>query len=185
MRILITGDIHGSVDATKALLSVYEKRKAERMVILGDVLYHGPRNDLPESYRPKEVVRLLSGYKESILAVRGNCDAEVDQMVLPFPIMADYAVMFLEGLKGRMVYLTHGHVYGKADLPPIRKGDIVLYGHTHIPEIEVGDAVFINPGSPSLPKGGFPPTFLWYEDGRFTIETFDGKMMDRWEGDAV
>lgn len=103
MRILVTGDIHGSVKATESLLCVHEKRKAEKMVILGDVLYHGPRNDLPEGYRPKEVVRLLSEYKESILAIRGNCDAEVDQMVLPFPIMADYAVMFLEELKGRMV----------------------------------------------------------------------------------
>jgi len=168
MKLLIASDVHGSAPATKKLVDMYGKSGAERLVLLGDILYHGPRNDLPEGYAPKEVISLLSPLKEKILCVRGNCDAEVDQMVLPFPILAEYAVLFLDG---RLVYLAHGH----HSEPPLSKGDILISGHTHVPGIMEGEVIKMNPGSISIPKQGFPPTVLWYDDGVYSIRTFEGK----------
>ena len=130
MKWLIASDIHGSALWCRRLLEAFRREQADRLILLGDILYHGPRNDLPEGYAPKEVIALLNPLKERILCVRGNCEAEVDQMVLDFPVMADYAVI-PDGQ--RLIYLTHGHVYNAGHLPPLCPGDVLIHGHTHIP----------------------------------------------------
>ncbi len=137
MKYMFASDIHGSAWYCRKLLEEYRRSGADRLVLLGDILYHGPRNDLPREYAPKEVIGLLNGIKEEIYAVRGNCEAEVDQMVLEFPVMADYAVLALNGLT---FYATHGHVYHPNHLPPMKSGDILIYGHTHLLRAEaIGD----------------------------------------------
>lgn len=174
MKYFIASDIHGSAYYCRKMLEAYRREQAEKMILLGDILYHGPRNDLPREYAPKEVIPLLNAYRNEILAVRGNCDAEVDQMVLEFPIMADYAVLQLK--KGRQIYLTHGHVYNEKKLPPMKKGDVLLHGHTHVLRAEKKkDLIFLNPGSVSIPKEGNPPTYAILEKGIFTIRTFEDK----------
>ena len=162
MKLLIASDLHGSARYTRQLLTQYEKEKAEKLILLGDILYHGPRNDLPEEYAPKEVIAMLSPLAGEILCVRGNCDCEVDQMVLPFPVLADYGWLYLGG---RTVYLTHGHVVNKDHPLPFAKGDILLHGHTHIPVCEdCGDFMYLNPGSVSIPKEGSAHSYMVYED---------------------
>lgn len=159
MKWLIASDIHGSAYWCERMLELFKREKADVLVLLGDILYHGPRNELPRDYNPKKVIALLNDFangtpcEEShrILCVRGNCDAEVDQMVLDFPIMADYGVI---ELGGRFVYLTHGHVYGEDNPPKLRKGDILIQGHTHVQRcVEKDGILFLNPGSVSIPKG--------------------------------
>ena len=173
MKLLIASDLHGSALYTRALLDAFAREKAGRLVLLGDLLYHGPRNDLPEGYAPKEVIPLLNGLRDRILCVRGNCDAEVDQMVLDFPLMADYAVL---PLGETMIYLTHGHVYNKDHCPPLAPGDILLHGHTHVPAWgRVEDLFCANPGSVSLPRGRSDHSCLLYEDGIFRWMTLDGE----------
>lgn len=172
MKLLIASDIHGSAYYCEKLLEVYAKEQAQRMILLGDILYHGPRNDLPAEYAPKKVIQMLNAHKEEIYAVRGNCEAEVDQMVLEFPVLADYMVLFWNE---RAVYATHGHIYNEEKRPPMKAGDILLHGHTHVLRAEEKDDIIIlNPGSVSIPKEGNPPTYAVYEDGRFTIRDFDG-----------
>ena len=179
MKYFIASDIHGSAYYCKKMLEAYDREQAEKMVLLGDILYHGPRNDLPRAYAPKEVISLLNDRREEILAVRGNCDAEVDQMVLQFPIMADYAVIQLE--KGPQIYLSHGHVYHEKDLPPIKRGDVFLHGHTHVLRAEQKDGIiFLNPGSVSIPKEGNPPTYAILEKGIFTIKTFEDEIIKQY-----
>ena len=160
MKWLIASDIHGSAYWCERMLELFKREKADVLVLLGDILYHGPRNELPREYNPKKVIAMLNDFANGtpceephrILCVRGNCDAEVDQMVLGFPIMADYAVI---ELGGRFVYLTHGHVYGEDNPPKLRKGDILIQGHTHIQRcVEKDGIMFLNPGSVSIPKGG-------------------------------
>ena len=176
MIYLIASDIHGSAYYMHKLIDAYIKNNASRLILLGDILYHGPRNDLPLEYNPKKTYALLNMYRDSILCVRGNCDAEVDQMVLEFPLMADYATLFLEELGGRMIYLTHGHHFNEDNLPPMKKGDILINGHTHIPVAkEENGFVFLNPGSVSIPKGGWPNSYILYKDGTFTVLDFDDK----------
>ena len=131
MKLLIASDLHGSAFYTEKLLERYAKEGAERLILLGDILYHGPRNDLPERYAPKEVLAMLNPHAAEILCVRGNCDCEVDQMVLDFPVLADYGFLLLEG---RAAYLTHGHVINKAHPLSFQKGDILLHGHVYIHE---------------------------------------------------
>lgn len=153
-------------------MDVYEKEEAKRMVLLGDILYHGPRNDLPAEYAPKEVIRMLNDRKNEIYAVRGNCEAEVDQMVLEFPVLADYMLLFSGD---KVIYATHGHVYNESNLPPMEQGDILLHGHTHVLRAEKKDGILIlNPGSVSIPKNGNPPTYAVLEDGVFSIRDFEG-----------
>lgn len=173
MKLLICSDIHGDLDSMKDVLGAYEKEKAEKILILGDLLYHGPRNDLPKSYAPKEVIELLNANKEIVMSVRGNCDTEVDQMVLNFPILADYAYLELDGLS---VFATHGHHHNTTTPPPLRAGEILLHGHTHVLKIEeFGNGNFyINPGSAALPKENNPRTYAIYENRTFTIKNFDG-----------
>ncbi|MDD6762250.1 MAG: phosphodiesterase [Clostridiales bacterium] len=165
MKIMIASDIHGSEYYTEKLLKAYRASGAEKLVLLGDLLYHGPRNDLPHDYAPKKVIELLNGAADELLCVRGNCDTEVDQMVLSFPIMADYAVLYLDG---RMFYLTHGHKYGFDNFPNIRRGDAIIQGHTHVPVLEErGGILCVNPGSVSIPKAGSAHQCLLYENGEF------------------
>ena len=173
MKIMIASDLHGSLKAAKALLARFEEEGAERLVLLGDILYHGPRNDLPAEYDPKGVIALLNGVRERILAVRGNCDTEVDQMVLAFPILADYAVIALEG--GKLAYLTHGHRYNEQTPPPLCRGDVLLHGHTHVAGVTacVDGNVCLNPGSLSIPKENTPPSYIILEGARFSLRRME------------
>ena len=177
MKILICSDIHGDYEAASKTIEVFENEGCERLIILGDILYHGPRNDLPENYAPKKVISLLNEYKDRILAVRGNCDTEVDQMVLDFPVLADYALL-LDGEK--KFFLTHGHNFNLDNPPPLCKGDVLLHGHTHVLKIEPfgNKNYYINPGSVSLPKESNPKTFAIYENGELRIVDFDKKTIN-------
>lgn len=159
MKILIASDIHGSAFYCEKLLKAFRSEQAEKLLLLGDILYHGPRNDLPEQYAPKQVLAMLNEQKERILCVRGNCDTEVDQMVLEFPILAEYCLLFVNG---RTVFATHGHKFNTSSLPPLGRGDILLHGHTHIPAWEAfgEDNLYLNPGSVSIPKGGSAHSYL-------------------------
>ena len=175
MKYMFASDIHGSAYYCRKMLDVYKEEKAERLVLLGDLLYHGPRNDLPREYAPKQVISMLNDMKKEIYAVRGNCEAEVDQMVLQFPVMADYCILNLDG---RTFYATHGHIYNENNLPPIQEGDILIHGHTHVLKAEQKEGyVLLNPGSVSIPKEGNPPTYAIFEDGVFTIKDFEGNIV--------
>ena len=172
MKYMFASDIHGSAYCCKKMLEAYQKEQADRLVLLGDLLYHGPRNDLPREYAPKEVIKMLNDKKNEIYAVRGNCEAEVDQMVLEFPVMADYCILAVDGLT---FYATHGHVYNQDHLPPMKSGDILIHGHTHVLKAEQREGyILLNPGSVSIPKEGNPPTYAVLENGIFTIKEFDG-----------
>lgn len=165
MKIMIASDIHGSLKYLNILLDCYNAEKPDKLFLLGDILYHGPRNDLPKEYNPKEVINKLNSIKENILCVRGNCDTEVDQMVLEFPILADYAILYHEST---MIFLTHGHKYNTQNSPMLKKGDILLHGHTHIPVCQqFGENTYINPGSVSIPKENSPHSYITFEDGEF------------------
>ena len=163
MKLLIASDIHGSAYYCRKLLEAYKKEEADKLILLGDILYHGPRNDLPEEYAPKEVIAMLNPMKQEILCVRGNCDTEVDQMVLEFPILADYGFLYE---RGRMIFLTHGHVFNE--------NDILLHGHTHVPVCrEHEEYIYMNPGSVSIPKEGSEHSYMTYEDGIFIWKNLD------------
>ncbi len=168
MTLLIASDIHGDAEATKLLLSRFQESGATRMLLLGDILYHGPRNDLPSGYAPKEVIALLNQHKNEILCVRGNCDAEVEEMVLDFPVRADYA--YIAPDERTVIFATHGHCITK-ETALLRPGECFLQGHTHIAEISTFgvDNLFVNPGSVSIPKGGKPASYAIFRDGKFTL----------------
>ena len=172
MKLLIASDIHGDLESANLLFSAFGKEKCDKILLLGDILYHGPRNDLPPTYNPKAVIELLNANRNKILAVRGNCDTEVDQMVLDFPILADCSYLLLDELS---IVATHGHRLNKESPPPLRKGEILLHGHTHLPTCqEFGDSnYYLNPGSIAIPKGGFPKTYMIYHNRRFTVKDFD------------
>jgi len=162
MKWMIASDLHGSAYYCREMLEAFERERADRLFLLGDLLYHGPRNDLPREYAPKEVIPLLNGKKEKLLCVRGNCDAEVDQMVLEFPVLADYAVL---PVGQRLIYATHGHIYHVKNLPPLAPGDVLLHGHTHVPAwTEFGQGnLYLNPGSVSIPKENSPHSYMTLE----------------------
>ncbi len=179
MKYMFASDIHGSAYYCRKMIEAFERSGAERLILLGDILYHGPRNDLPKDYAPKEVIAMLNGLKDRIYAVRGNCDTEVDQMVLQFPILADYALLVLNGIT---FYATHGHVYNQDHIPPMQSGDVLVHGHTHLLKAERVQAdsgagtveiTVLNPGSTSIPKGGNPPTYAVLDGREFTILTFE------------
>lgn len=163
MKWMIASDLHGSAYYCRRMLEAFEREGADRLFLLGDLLYHGPRNDLPREYAPKEVIPLLNGKKEKLLCVRGNCDAEVDQMVLEFPVLADYAVL---PVGRRLIYATHGHIYHVKNLPPLAPGDVLLHGHTHVPAwTEFGQGnLYLNPGSVSIPKENSPHSYMTLEE---------------------
>lgn len=176
MKLLIASDLHGDLDSTKLVFDAFKKESCDKMLLLGDLLYHGPRNDLPPTYAPKAVIQLLNENKSSLLCVHGNCDTEVDQMVLDFPILADYAFLCLDGLE---VFATHGHHHNMQAPPPLKRGGILLHGHTHVLCcVEFGDGCYyINPGSAALPKENNPRTYMIYENRTFTVKTFSGDVV--------
>ncbi len=176
MKWMIASDLHGSARCCREMLEAFRREGAERLVLLGDLLYHGPRNDFPEEYDTRAVTALLNGVKDRLLCVRGNCDSEVDQMVLEFPMLAEYAFLAADG---RTIFATHGHNYGPNNPPPLRAGDFLLCGHIHLPvRRDCGGYVYLNPGSLSLPKNGTPHSYMTLENGAFlwhdlfTGETF-------------
>lgn len=170
MKFMIVSDIHGSFEDLKKVIEIFEEEKLDKLVLLGDLLYHGPRNPLPDGYNPKEVAKLLNQYKEKIVAVRGNCDAEVDQTVLEFPMRADYIELYVDGHR---FFLTHGHLYDEEHLPMLHQGDVFLYGHFHKPVAKKENGiVFFNPSSISLPKAG-EKSFGIYENNELKILSMD------------
>lgn len=176
---MIASDIHGSEAFCQRLLAAYEREGAERLLLLGDILYHGPRNALPYGYAPKAVIELLNARREDILCVRGNCDAEVDQMVLDFPIMADYVILH-EG--SVTVFATHGHIYNEKNSPKMPNGAVLLNGHTHIPKCTVHeDYIYMNPGSVSIPKENSHHGYMIWEHGVFIWRDLDGTEKYRYE----
>ena len=199
MKIMIASDIHGSAYYCRKMLEVFEREHADRLLLLGDILYHGPRNDLPREYAPKEVIAMLNPRRENILCVRGNCDTEVDQMVLEFPILAEYCLLELDG---QTVFATHGHVWNPKNPPMLKNGDILLNGHTHIPACgrfekpgtdhtnaaacAEGRYIYMNPGSVSIPKDNSVHSYMIYENGIFSwkdLEDLEGKVYRTWKTD--
>ncbi len=178
MKLMIASDLHGSAYYCREMVAAFEREGADRLLLLGDLLYHGPRNDLPRDYAPKEVIPMLNGLKEKLFCVRGNCDAEVDQMVLEFPVLADYAV-FPAGK--RLIYVTHGHIYNMKNLPPLAPGDILLHGHTHVPTwTEFGqNNLCLNPGSLSIPKENSPHSYMTLEGDELLWKTLEGEIYHR------
>ncbi len=172
MKLLIASDIHGSALYCEKLLNAYRTEQADRLLLLGDILYHGPRNNLPEEYDPKAVISMLNSMKNEILCVRGNCDTEVDQMVLDFPILADYAIL---SVSDRMIFATHGHNFNCDRLPPLKDGDILLHGHTHIPKCEkVQNFLYLNPGSVSIPKENSAHSYMTLTGNTFEWKSLSG-----------
>jgi len=180
MKLLIASDIHGAAGYCRDLLAAWDREGADRLLLLGDLLYHGPRNDLTPDYAPKEVIALLNARKNQIFCVRGNCDTEVDQMVLEFPILADYAVL---PAGERLVYATHGHQFNTKTPPPLCQGDVLLHGHTHIPAWEPfgRENLYLNPGSVSIPKNDTAHGYMTLENGVFTWKTLSGEPYHEWK----
>lgn len=187
MKLMIASDIHGSALYCAQMKEAYKREGAGRLLLLGDILYHGPRNDLPDGYAPKKVIAMLNLMKNEILCVRGNCDTEVDQMVLDFPILADYCYVELEGAS---IFAAHGHVFHPGHLPPLKDGDILLNGHTHIPACEEirgedgGTYRYLNPGSVTIPKEGSARGYMIWENGTFIWKNLEGEEYMRWKTDS-
>lgn len=179
MKYMFASDIHGSAYYCRKMFEVYHELKAERLILLGDLLYHGPRNDLPKEYAPKEVIAMLNEHKRDIIAVRGNCEAEVDQMVLEFPVLADYAMLVLNG---KTFFATHGHRFHEDAMPPLKDGDILVHGHTHLLQAKrCGNHYILNPGSVSIPKGGNPASYAVLDEQTFGIYDFEGTVIKELE----
>jgi putative phosphoesterase len=182
MKFFIASDLHGSLGQTEKIIAAFEKEKADMLLLGGDHLYHGPRNSLPGGYAPDKAAVLLNSYAGKILAVRGNCDSEVDQIVLDFPMMGDYVLLFAHG---RRCFLTHGHIYSPEaatrqgnPCPRLPAGSVFISGHTHIPVLEIsGGIVLINPGSPSIPKGGSAPGYALLTGESAVLKTLDGETL--------
>lgn len=175
MGLMFISDIHGSEQYISLMIEKIEEMAPEKIILLGDALYHGPRNPLPAAYNPKAVADLLNQYKQKIIAVRGNCDSEVDQMMIEYPMMAEYSHLFIDGLT---FYITHGHHLESME-GVLANGEIWVQGHTHVPVASVkGNGYFINPGSITLPKENHPRTFGWYENHRFTIYKLESEGLE-------
>ncbi|WP_058484869.1 phosphodiesterase [Defluviitalea phaphyphila] len=171
MKLFFMSDIHGSAYYAKKGLELFKKENADYIIILGDELYHGPRNPLPKDYNPKEVINLFNEFSDKIIAIRGNCDGEVDDMVLNYPIMSTYSTILYDK---KRLFLTHGHIYNEDNLPSLSKGDVFIYGHIHIPIAKKeGDIFIINPGSISLPKENNPNSYGILEKDIFKIKDLD------------
>ncbi|MBG9797755.1 phosphodiesterase [Brevibacillus laterosporus] len=174
MKLFFLSDIHGSLTYAQVALEAFEREQATHLILLGDVMYHGPRNALPDGYNPSEVANLLNRYSNSITAVRGNCDSEVDQMLLHFPIMSDSNTIITDK---RRIFVTHGHIYHEDHHPVLSVGDVLIHGHTHIPMAKKkGDLFILNPGSIAIPKENHPHTYGVIEDDQFLIKKLDGEV---------
>ena len=175
MKLMFASDLHGSLFFCNKLMEAYKKENPDKLILLGDLLYHGPRNDLTKDYDTLKVAEMLNSIKDNLICVRGNCDADVDQVVLEFPIMSDYSSIYLDG---RMLFLTHGHIYNKSNLPNLNDGDIIIHGHTHVPMIEkINNIIYMNPGSVSAPRQNNPNTFMIYDNHEFKIKDFDNNIV--------
>lgn len=169
MKLMFASDIHGSEFYCEKMISAFMLEKADKLILLGDLLYHGPRNELPYGYNPKNVIALLNNIKDKILCVKGNCDCEVDQMVLEFPILADYMWIYADGIS---IFATHGHKFNAENPPLLNKNDVLINGHTHIPvKTQYGDFTYINCGSVSLPKENSKHSYVIFESGKFTFHS--------------
>ena len=175
MKLMFASDLHGSYYWTQRVIDRFKDGRADYLVLLGDLLYHGPRNPLPKEYNPQKVIELLNQIKHQIIAIRGNCDSEVDQMVLQFPMMADYNFIPLED---RKLMITHGHLYSENKLSQfLQKGDALVFGHIHIPILKEKEGIYyLNPGSATLPKENHPQTYAILEDNHFEVKTLDGQI---------
>ncbi len=183
MKLFIASDIHGSEFYCKKMLDCYKNEKADRMLLLGDILYHGPRNDLPKDYNPKSIIALLNNLKDEILCVRGNCEAEVDQMVLSFPVLADYCII---SENNTTIFATHGHKYNEENLPPLKNGDVLLCGHTHVPKCtDFGSFIYMNPGSVSIPKENSHHGYMIFENNTFTWKDFDRNIINTFKKEGM
>lgn len=168
MKIFIASDLHGSAEYCRQMIEAFTRENADKLLLLGDILYHGPRNDLPENYAPQVVLKMLETVKDKVICVSGNCDAEIDKALLPFPVISDFGMIFVDGLN---IYFAHGH----KDMPPLSNGDVLLTGHTHVPLNTVEDGHYhLNPGSLSLPKEGSKRGYIVYENRKFTFKDMDG-----------
>jgi putative phosphoesterase len=175
MKLVVISDIHGSLKYTQKAIEILNKEEGDYLLILGDILYHGPRNPLPEEYNPKEVAEVLNKYRHKIIAIRGNCDSEVDQMLLDFPCMGDYSIILYNN---KRLFLTHGHIYNENNMPNISEGDIMLHGHTHILGFSRKDDIsIINPGSIAYPKQDNPHSYGLIDGDIFYIKTLEGTII--------
>lgn len=175
MKILFISDIHGSLYYAEKAFKIFEEENIDKIVILGDILYHGPRNPIPKGYDPAKVADLLNSYKSNIIAVRGNCDSEVDQMVIEYEMMDDYNIIKMDKYN---IFATHGHIYDKENMPELSKGDVFIHGHFHLPMAEkYNDVYYLNPGSITLPKGGFPNSYAILDNNVFTIRDFNSNVI--------
>ena len=178
MKLLFVSDIHGSLYYAKKCIERFNQEGADQIISLGDLMYHGPRNPLPKDYAPKEVANLLNQYKDKIISVRGNCDSEVDQMLLEFPILSDYSILYIDGYR---FFITHGHHYDEDHLPSLSKNDVLIYGHYHVPIAKKKEDIYIfNPSSISLPKASVN-SYGVYENKTFYIKDLDGNVLETLE----
>jgi putative phosphoesterase len=175
MKIFFISDIHGSLYYLEKALERYNEEKATYIVLLGDALYHGPRNPLPEQYNPQAVASLLNQHKNNIIAIRGNCDSEVDQMLIQYPMMSDYSIILYDN---RRLFLTHGHIYNEDNLPNLNENDVLIHGHTHVPVAKKHNKVYVlNPGSIALPKENSPNSYAILEKNLFQIKDLKGNVI--------
>ena len=174
MKFFIASDIHGAAKAAEKMKDMFEKEDADRLILLGDLLYHGPRNDIPADYDTRKTTEILNSLSDRIIWVRGNCDSEVDEMVLDFPVIP----AFVLDTDGKLIFFTHGHVFNRENLPYKKFKDILVSGHTHIGGFDYGDeALFINPGSIGIPKDGTCGSYLTLSKDTFTLKDLDGKII--------
>ena len=179
MRFFVLSDIHGSATAFSKAMDAFAAERAESLVLCGDYLNHGPRNSIPEGYDPQKLAPMINAMKAKIIGVRGNCDSEVDQMLLEFPCLGDYCVFFNAQ---RRFFVTHGHLYGDKNFPPLQAGDVYITGHTHISALEERDGIiFLNPGSPSIPKGGSVPGYAVIDDSSIQLKRIDGTVIRQFD----
>lgn len=180
MKLVIASDIHGSAYYCQFLVDAFKDEKADKLIILGDILYHGPRNDLPKDYSPKKVIEMLNPIARDIICVRGNCDSEVDQMVLDFPLTADYSQLLVED---RVFFLTHGHKFNVKTPPVLKENDVLIYGHFHIPAAEkFDDFIAVSPGSVAIPKESSPNAYILFDDGTFYFKNIEnGEIFDTYK----
>lgn len=179
MKFMIASDIHGSAYYCEKLITAYKNEKADRLLLLGDILYHGPRNELPRDYAPKRVAAMLNEYADSIFCVKGNCEAEVDSLMLDFSVEAEYCLI---PTAGRLIFASHGHHFGENNPPKHSKGDIILTGHTHIPAcVEHETYLYVNPGSVSIPKNGSVHGYMIFDGEGFVWKDLDGNIYNEYK----